>query len=411
MITPTNSFQGLQVTFNTTEDCNLACKYCYEINKKPKTLDLESAKKFIDTILTDPDPILVTGTDKEWVTKRGLVLDFIGGDSLMNVGLVKNILDYFQERAWALNHKWATRWRASISTNGTLFDMPGVKDFMEEYGPNLSVGISIDGCPEVHDRNRVFKDGSGSMAVILKNWDYYRDWCFRFNNTLSTKSTLNLESIPYLFESVKFLHETLGMNEINMNFVMEDMGVTQDHLDLLDKELERVKDYVIEHRHELYLGLFNKDMCLGKTMDSQDNKEGRCGSGSMPALGINGKIYPCFRYLPHTVCEGRKDFSVGSVDEGLNAKENFLAVRSMTRDLISDEECRNCPIETMCPYCIGGCYAEFGEFKRTKYICNISKLQDKWGKMYWREYDRLEGTHTEGAYFPTYEEWVALKKD
>ena len=33
MIENIPNFEGLNCTINTTEDCNLRCKYCYEINK------------------------------------------------------------------------------------------------------------------------------------------------------------------------------------------------------------------------------------------------------------------------------------------------------------------------------------------------------------------------------------------
>jgi uncharacterized protein len=221
---------------------------------------------------------------------------------------------------------------------------------------------------------------------------------------LGTKSTLNKDSIPYLYESVKFLHEDMGIPQINMNFIMEDMGLEPSDLFELDKQLSLVKDYVLEHRHSVYLSMFDKSMCLGTPMDEDGKLKGRCGAGSMPSLGIDGKIYPCFRYLPHTAEEGRSDFSVGDVQNGFDKKERFQKVREATRFATSDDECRACPIESMCAYCIGGCYAEFGEFRRTKYICEAAKLQDKYAKLYWREYDKLEGTHTEKAYSKTYQE-------
>jgi uncharacterized protein len=410
MIQRSKAFNGLNVTFNTTEDCNLACTYCYEVNKLRKTLALVNAKKFIDVILSDPDPIGTKGTDEAWMTENGIILDFLGGDALMTPELVGQIIDYFQERAWALNHNWKARWRASISTNGTLFDRPAVREFMEKYGDNLSIGVSVDGCPAIHDLNRIFVDGRGTMSTILSQWDYYIDWCSRHGCKPSVKATLNRESIPYLFESVVYLFETLNMSDINMNFIMENMELRAEDLVVLDDQLSKVKNYLIPLRNQVYLSMFDPNMGCGKPMSEDETScKGKCGSGAMPALGINGKIYPCFRYLPHTAVKGRDDFNVGNVKDGFNRKDRFNKVREATRQVVSSDKCKGCPIESSCNYCIGGCYAEFGEFRRTEYICEATKLQDKWAKIYWREYDKLEGTHTENAYYDTWEEWNAKR--
>ena len=34
------------VTFQVTDACNLACTYCYQINKSTRVMSLETAKKF-----------------------------------------------------------------------------------------------------------------------------------------------------------------------------------------------------------------------------------------------------------------------------------------------------------------------------------------------------------------------------
>ena len=92
MIKAPSENHGFTVTINTTEDCNLRCKYCYEINKNPKTISFDTVKKFIDVMLTDPDPCDVKNDTEIEQTKtlysNGIILDAIGGDAFMNIDIL-----------------------------------------------------------------------------------------------------------------------------------------------------------------------------------------------------------------------------------------------------------------------------------------------------------------------------------
>lgn len=389
-------------TFNTTEDCNLRCRYCYEINKKKKELPLEYAKMYIDHIINDPDPAdLLNDPDPVFraAYKNGWCMDFIGGDSFMNPDLLDQILTYALKTLLLTPNDANTKIvpfkrnvKASVSTNGTLFGSPKVKDLCEKYKDILLVGVSIDGCPEIHDKYRVFPDGTGSMKYILKYWDWYKN-LFPYYS-LQTKATASVATIPYLCESLKFMHETLGIKYIMQNFIMEDSGATEADYDLLDRELEKCVEYVLQHRHDIYWSPFGKEQFATAHLSSGDdwNLKGHCGSGAMPALSTSGLIYPCHRWLPHTFVD-KSAFIVGDVWNGFNHKENFKKVRegAYRCNCTKDEKCKTCEYESACSYCIGGCYSEFGEFRRTTYICEYTKLQVKWARKYWDAYNELEG--------------------
>jgi uncharacterized protein len=376
MIPPFPIFDGLNATFNVTEDCNLRCRYCYELDKKPGDLPLDYAKRFIEILLDDPDPIGVVGKDDEWILQKGIILDFIGGDAFMRPKLLEDIVRYFIFASRVRDHKWADRWRCSISTNGTLFSEPGVRELCEEFRETFSVGISVDGCPEIHNLNR-----SNSMDAILRNWDWYMKYT---KGNAMAKATLNKDSIPFLRKSLQYLHEDLGLKYIAMNFIFEDMGLTKDDLALFNDQMARCVLYVLDHRHDLWWGMLDRYQMCGHPMDRPN--EGWCGAGAMPCLSINGKIYPCFRFMPHTMSSRELDFHVGDVWNGFDHKERFGLVRSQVRTKISKPECLECPVESSCAWCIGGAFAEKGEFYRQTNICETHKIQAKWADEYWRIY-------------------------
>ena len=83
---PQWSSKAQTITFVVTEDCNLRCKYCYITHKASnKKMSFETAKKFIDYILT---------ADIE--TADSVIVDFFGGEPFMEVSLVDKISDYFK---------------------------------------------------------------------------------------------------------------------------------------------------------------------------------------------------------------------------------------------------------------------------------------------------------------------------
>jgi len=390
MINNLSQYFGFDCTINTGESCNLACKYCYETNKKPKIQTFENAKAFIDRLLEDDNPANIDKTVD--IMNGGLILDFIGGDALMFPELLDKTIQYFLVKATLLNSKWKHRFRISISTNGTLFENENVRKFVEKYRDVLSLGVSIDGCPEYHNRNRVFPDGKGSIEIIKKWWGWYIG--IFGESGRQTKSTLNKDAIPYLLDNLKYMHEVLGIKYINQNFIFEDMGLNDDDLMELDKQLKLCADYVLEHREDLYWSMiddrFNNPKSYEEDIKERPNK-GWCGSGSMPALSPDGNIYPCFRFLPVSFNdESNKEYIVGNIKDGFNKKENFEKVRSYTRENISPGKCKQCEIESVCSWCIAGAIANEGAPIRQTNLCEVMKLQVKWAKYYWSKYKEIE---------------------
>ena len=148
-----NSPHSKCITFQVTEDCNLRCSYCYQGCKTHRKMSLETAKAAVDMLLAADERTnqYITSTEV-----AGVVLDFIGGEPLLEVELIDQILDYFVAQTFRLHHPWATRWKASMSTNGTLYFRPEVQRFLDKWAKHLSLSISIDGDKQLHDSCRVF---------------------------------------------------------------------------------------------------------------------------------------------------------------------------------------------------------------------------------------------------------------
>ena len=152
------------ITFQITDDCNLCCSYCYQINKGHHKMPFEIAKTLIDELLHN-DKLIENYVKSK--NSLGAILEFIGGEPLLEVDLIDQIIDYFIEQCIILHHPWIDRFRVSICSNGVLYFTPKVQEFIKKHQTHLSFSISIDGNKKLHDTCRIFPDGTGSYDLAI----------------------------------------------------------------------------------------------------------------------------------------------------------------------------------------------------------------------------------------------------
>lgn len=146
------------ITFIVTKDCQLVCKYCYLVGKNPnEKMTLDVAKKAVDKILEN----------SYFFNEERVVWDFIGGEPLLEIDLITNIVDYIEMRLEALSHHWKNNYGIRITTNGLLYKSQKVQNFISKYQNILNLSISIDGTKRKQDLNRVFPNGKGSCKKLL----------------------------------------------------------------------------------------------------------------------------------------------------------------------------------------------------------------------------------------------------
>lgn len=152
-------------------DCNLACAYCYEGNfRGEQYMSASTAKKVVLRLSEQVD----AGKD--------LFVNFYGGEPLLSTDLIRDIATPLGEAAAAKG----VRFGFALTTNGTLLN----RELALKLLPLGLKGakFTLDGPPEVHDRQRPYTSGAGSFDAIVDNiaavWDlvsvqlggnYYRD--------------------------------------------------------------------------------------------------------------------------------------------------------------------------------------------------------------------------------------------
>lgn len=361
------------ITFQVTENCNLRCSYCYQHEKRNNRMTFDIAKRFIDMLLASDE------RTNQYITAdkvQGVVLDFIGGEPFLEIELIDQICDYFLQKCLELHHHWATRFRISMSTNGTLYFEPKVQAFIKKWNDFLSLGVTIDGNKKLHDACRLDSEGKPTydraMAAVL---DYRKN----FNPIPGSKMTIAPGNVNFVYEALISMIEN-GYKQINANCVYEE-GWTVDHAKILYDQCKQIADYLIDKNlvDDIYISLLDKDMC-GRPLTEDDNQNWCGGTGLMLGVDWKGDIYPCLRYMDNSICGKQPPYIIGNVYDGIMQTpeeiERVKCLECITRRSQSTDECWNCPIAMGCAWCSGYNYEVFGTpNKRATFICEMHKAR------------------------------------
>jgi radical SAM peptide maturase (CXXX-repeat target family) len=380
------------VTFQVTDGCNLRCTYCYQINKNTRVMSFDVAKQFFDLLIED------SYKDDTYVsikTTPGIVVEFIGGEPLLEIELIDQITDYIRWKLISENHPWANKVIFSMISNGVKYFSKEVQEYLTKNIGYVSFGISLDGCKGLHDMCRVFPDGTGSYDLAEAGCKHYMA---NFDSNMLTKLTVAPANITWLYEAFLNLYD-LGYRVIHANCVYE-KGWEIEHAKILYEQLKKIADHIIENdlEEEVYFRFFDENDC--KPMQEEDNQN-YCGStGCMLACDPDGTICPCIRFMKSSLGDEIGDFALGTICDGIGKKEehknNICTLDSITRRSQSTDECWNCPIAVGCGHCTAYNYQETGTpNKRCTYICWMHRARSLanvyyWNKVYKKHKENIE---------------------
>ncbi len=273
-----------------TTACNMRCKYCYEnstdIKKMNLFLDIKTAEKMVDFVI-------------EYMQKRDkkeyLIVNFHGGEPLLNFSIIKDIERMIREN---FDNK---RILFGITTNALLLENNEIIKFLADNF-EYSLSISIDGTKKIHDFNRVDSNQKGTYDRV----EMYLKQLLTMNAKVRARMTITPETIDCMEESIDHLYN-LGLRTIVPVLDVFNQGWTQENFDSYTHQLVNLKNKYGEY----------KDVSIGPLKEI-DNRQlnGECNPLD-EAINIcsDGLIYPC------TYSVGMEDFVIGSVFEGLYIKK------------------------------------------------------------------------------------------
>ncbi|HWQ18552.1 MAG TPA: radical SAM peptide maturase, CXXX-repeat target family, partial [Methanotrichaceae archaeon] len=369
------------VTFCVTEDCNLACKYCYMTGKNKKNkMSFDVARKAVDYILSHRDQF----------KEEAVIWEFVGGEPFLEIDLIDRICDYIKQQMFLLGHPWFDSYRFNFSTNGILYSTPAVQKYIWKNRGHVSIGISIDGNKIKHDLQRVRPDGSGSFDDVVRNVPL---WLEQFPGA-STKSTFSHEDLPHLKESIIALWD-LGIDMVAANVVFEDVWHEGDD-QVFEEQLRSLADYIIDNRLYYDYSVRFFDPQVGNPLTEDNLNSNYCGSGKMLAIDCSGNFYPCIRFYDISLTN-RKGYKVGDIYAGIN-EDRLRPFQSLTLKNQSTEECINCEVGRGCAWC-SGCNYNLAEtdtiYQRATYICKMHKANVRANEYFWNKFSLTTGLPSE----------------
>ncbi len=361
---------------STTDSCNLACNYCYASAKTESQtyMPFEIMKKTIDLALSMPHNLIG--------------IEFHGGESLLQFDIVKKAVLYGEKIARLRNKKL----KFLLQTNGLLLNAD-IAIFVKKH--KIALGISLD-CPRmIHDRNRIFPDGSGSYSRIIKNINLLRKLNVKFGILSVVSNWKYINRIFNFFVNNEF-------DSIKLNFLFpQGRGILQKQEINEEKsaaEFMKILDKMIMlHKTQ---GKKIKESNLGFILENliSPNNENRymcmcspCGAMfDMVAINVDGNILPCEKMIG--IHYFKKYFTIGNIKNIINLKKAMLTskIRNelLERNVDNISDCKLC---TWKRFCSGGClidaYLSDGNINNRGLYCGFYKIVFE--RMLWKTKEEL----------------------
>lgn len=339
-IIPLTPFPLSTLVLNVTNQCNLACTYCYEYGedkivdtengKKPKFMTEETARESVEFML------------KESGANKVANITFFGGETLLNFPVLQKTIPYARRRAAELGK----RVEFSLTTNGTLLK-PEIIEFLADN--DVLVTVSIDGPKEMQDKFRVFHSGAGSYDVVMPK---VRE-LLRRHRTRPIGARVTLTS--QVLDIKKIFHhltEEIGFTEVgfapvttapNRDYAIGDDGF--DHMLGQFRELaEEFLEYAVAGRPHAFSNIKETLSEIHKGV----SKAYPCGAGlGLMGVATDGDVALCHRFA------GSDEHKLGTVRDGVDreTQRSFLE----KHHIASKTDCHTCWAR---PLCSGGCYHE-----------------------------------------------------
>ncbi len=315
----------LYLTIIPTSECNLTCKYCYEIEQHdfmPLAVQ-KNLIKFIKNNLNNKERLFVT---------------WFGGEPL----LATSIINMISREIIAVCEKGNIEYDADIVTNGTLLNELVLQQLVRCKIKRIQV--TVDGPKDIHDARRIFKNKykKSSFNTIIKGIKQAKG-----KIPITIRINIDKQNKKFIYNFINYLklESILGNDNsvtISLGYVypwsrkasgIKDECISLGEFSELEQNLKNYINYENEFENSL---ISSQGLCKAICIDSY-------------LIDPKGRLFKCWAEFGQ---DNAEVISIGNIISGIN-KYNDNEHKWVDYNPIKiKKECGNC---VFFPLCLGGC--------------------------------------------------------
>ena len=335
----------LRLIILPTEYCNFRCVYCYEHFKRGKmSKNVQNA--------------LIKTVEQEIEKYEGLVVSWFGGEPLEALDVIETLSLAFID----ICKRNKKPYNAGITTNGYNLSVETMRKLKKLHITEFQ--ITLDGLREIHDAQRILRDGSGTYQKIIDNLLNIKSKIKSSTITIVLRTNFSRELLEHINDFQKVLDDYFSEDSrfcffwqlvgdygyVRDESVRDIFGTMQDYVYLVRNYTDKFTNKFMFHlygpagsvcyalKRNSYVissdGVIKKCTCdleneenffgqIGKTFDSEKHE-----NWLKREIKENSQCYLCIK---RPICHNKACYKAKSCLENLNYIEKVI-------DTISNDE-------------------------------------------------------------------------